>query len=103
MSSGSGDDLDSRLDEVGPVLDAFGFPLRTTNTMVLVYAVELFGRRCSQPLAIKPALRMASVSGHIARLTTSGFESVDDRAGLRPRAAVDCLIVTLRRWAARTA
>lgn len=61
----------SGLAKSGQSRTPFGFPFRTTNTMVDVYGRERLGNSFSQPSSISPALRTASVSVYRASVTTS--------------------------------
>ena len=50
---------------------AFGLPLRTRNTMVLVFGTAWSGSRSAQPGASRPRPASASMSDASARVTTS--------------------------------
>ena len=61
----------------------FGFPLRTTNTIVDVYGSDRFGYRFSQSGSRSPALATAFVSVHRAsEITSPGSPSITARAWL---------------------
>ena len=72
-----------------------GFPLRTRNTIVDVYGVLLFGSRFCQPLSVRPALAMASMSNASASVTTSASSpSMTARAWL-PEPPCEARMVTV--------